>query len=143
MMAWDLIERNVSKTSVPKEGAVVSSRGAMKGSRYISVLLGAETAHAGLLRAEQHRVLVMLGRDEHNGQIAIQLDASQGKFDAKRQKNGAYRITINNTPATSRLEFDMPMVTVEDVKLVPMRNGGPPMLVVNCPEAFAQPKAVA
>lgn len=108
-MTWTKLDNpKPGASSLAKDAVKVVARAAMKNSRFIIMKIGETAAQRGSFRAEKHKCHVMIGSGEDAGKLAIVLDDSAGKFEAKRKKDGRYELTIRASAAEGKFNLTFP-----------------------------------
>lgn len=139
-MAFDDIERVGPKKvqTVPENGVRVSSRHAQgrgKPTRYISIQIGGGLAKKMVLLGEETALRLQFGSGRDAGKIAMSVDVTSGPFPARKQRSGAYHLTINAASAEGLFALEFPPFTVAEVEVV-HRQGVPPMAVFAASETM-------
>lgn len=136
-MAFEDIEAvNPAKpapASVPPHGVSVSARklGQRNGvtARYIKILIGPKLAEAISLVKEQCNVRLAFGTGDDAGLIQVTIDNARGAFLAKRQKSGAYALTINAASSEGLFSLEFPQFVCERLEALRPSVGQPPHFV--------------
>ncbi len=115
--------------AVPEDGVTVASRKfkSRKGevTRYIKIQIGAYLAKQLALRGDETQLRVLFGSEKDAGLIRISVDVTDGRFAAKRDRQGRYSLTINERTADGLFSMDFPTFTVAGLEPV-FRQGVPP-----------------
>lgn len=134
-MGWERLDNpKPNASSIGRNVVRVAARSAMKGSRFITVKIGAHAAALGSFSRPEHKCHIMMGKGEEKGQLAIALDDSGGQFTAKRKKCGRYEITVTARAADGRFNMEFPPFERE-AKMVPM-GSGPSIITVTAGADF-------
>lgn len=121
-MGWDrLANPKVGASTVGPDEVRVTAREAAKGARYILIKIGTNAARKASFVQPDQRCHVMVGTSAEKGQLALSVDAINGEFIAKRQKDGSYKLTIKAHPAAGRFNLTFPAFT-RPVTVIPMPN---------------------
>lgn len=140
-MGWETIENvkppAATKPTVPPHGVVVSSRAVLNGLRYIAVRIGADLARAAKFHLPQQQVRLMFGSGADAGKIAVAVDMGGG-FLAKKQKSGAYQITINRAAADGLFNLNFPAFVIDRCEAIRPDNGQPPMFTFRASAAMLE-----
>ena len=136
-MAFEDIELiNAPKPVTPKVpvmGVAVAARrlGTRKGGeiRYIKLQIGAQLAKAISLVQPACNVRLLFGTGPDAGMVQVSVDNAAGKFAAKRQKSGAYALTINAATADGLFALNFPAFAHDRIEAIRPDNGKPPHFV--------------
>ncbi|PTR06416.1 MULTISPECIES: hypothetical protein [unclassified Novosphingobium] len=136
-MAFEDIEAvnpaKAAPAAVPPHGVAVSARklGTRNGvtARYIKILIGPKLAEAISLVKDECNLRLAFGTGDDAGLIQVVIDNAKGPFLAKRQKTGAYALTINAATADGLFSLDFPRFDCERLEALRPSVGQPPHFV--------------
>jgi len=143
-MAFEDIEAvNPAKAGpsiLPPHGVAVSARklGTRNGVtvQYIKLLIGPKLAEAVSLVKDECNMRLAFGTGDDAGLIQVTIDNTKGAFLAKRQKSGAYALTINAATADGLFSLDFPRFACERLEALRPSVGQPPHFVFRASEAM-------
>lgn len=131
-----------SKLANPKPGKValgphsvsVAVRKAMKGARFLIVKIGPEVARKAGFQREQHRCHVLAGNGDDHLRCGITIDDGEGAFVVKRDRTGAFKLTISQRAAEGRFSLDQ-AAFMAAAEAVPVGTG-PTCIIFTVPAGF-------
>jgi hypothetical protein len=138
-MSWTKIDnpKPASPNALGKDNVKIVARAGMKGHRYIIVKIGPEIARKSSFTKADHRCHILVGSDEERGNLAITVDDSDGKFTARRKKDGRYEISITAPAADGRFSLIFPPFE-RPAKAVSRGNGNPAFITFAATDEFFQ-----
>ena len=115
-----------SGVTLPTDGVKVYCRQltSRKGAvvRYINIQIGAGVAKKLAMHRDTHPMNIQIGRDNDAGKIALSLDM-QGGFVARKNKAGAYTVTINAASAAGKFALQFDAFSRDNVEVLKMQSG--------------------
>lgn len=133
-MSWDPIDNlspNRLPATIPPTGIRISTHAlnqrrkgvSFKQVRYIKIQIGPDLAHSLSLRAAQTMVQLLFGSEDNRGKIKLRVDADVGNFVARRNRAGAYSLTISKASAEGLFSLNFPAYEIPSVTAQPAANG--------------------
>lgn len=104
-------------------------------TRYIRVQIGAVLAKKLCLQGDLTRLRLQFGTGSDAGKIAASVDVTNGGFEAKKDKQGRYALTINQRTADGLFALDFPAFTVSPVDVIE-KDRTPPVAVFTASDAM-------